>query len=152
MRRFLMVVVLGALAGCSEPAVKGAKLDFARAVRQWESHRPVRYHYEVQVSCFCPYVELGPVRVAVLNDSVMSAVYVLNGEPADAELFGRYLTVDRLFETVWNALETADSVVAEYEPVYGVPVEVSIDRWLDAVDDELGFRVTAFVAHPPEER
>jgi len=53
------------------------------------------------------------------------------------------LTVDRLFEILIRAEETADSVSVDWDERFGYPTRIQID-YSDAIDDEVTYRVIRF--------
>ena len=54
-------------------------------------------------------------------------------------------TIDGVFDTLAKEYRESDQVDATYDPEYGFPTSVSVDRIRNAIDDEWGFGVSDFV-------
>ena len=73
-----------------------------------------------------------PVSVAVIEESC--APVQLEDAP----------TIDDLFERLLDAFRRSDEVRVDYDPDYGFPVSVGVDRDKSAMDDEYGFGAKDF--------
>ncbi len=60
-------------------------------------------------------------------------------KPADAP------TIDGVFTTLAPEYQESDEVDATYDPEYGFPTAVNVDRIRNAIDDEWSFGVSDFV-------
>lgn len=135
----------------SEPAVRGrhfrvdcppgaedvaAELAAQRAI--WEQEGPDSYEFTLHIEVFGPLH--GDYRVTVVNDAPTN---VVREDDSGASLSGELPgTIDALFDMLeWSV--AADSFVATYDTELGYPVVVSIDHYLNAVDDEFGVDVTS---------
>jgi hypothetical protein len=54
-------------------------------------------------------------------------------------------TIDGVFDTLATERRESDEVNATYDPEYGFPIAVSVDRIRNAIDDEWWFGVSDFV-------
>jgi hypothetical protein len=108
--------------------------DLGDARQRWESADVDSYRWTVELSCFC--VELpGAVRITVVDGvAVATSVPVDDGYPK---------TVEDLFDLIEANLK-ADDLQVTYHPDDGYPVSVTIDRFADAVDDELFYGTSDF--------
>ena len=142
LRSLLLGLSLATAAGCSNPlSPTEAALDDARA--KWQGMGIDSYRITVREICFCPIELGGPFVVTVVRGQVTSVVYAGEGPPiAPHERIP--LTVVELFETVDDALREADDVEAEYDPTYGFPASIRIDRIQNAIDDEVYYEATDF--------
>jgi hypothetical protein len=120
--------------------------DRLRAARlRWQRQRPEAYSYVLERLCFCGRETVGPVRIQVRGDSVLSRTYTGSGEPVSLPFRQYFGPMETVFDVVSEALERdADSLAARYDPARGYPVSVVIDYIENAVDDELTVRVSEF--------
>lgn len=119
-------------------------LQVARA--RWERSGIDDYAMTLRLVCFCGYV--GPVRITVVNDVVVSRVDVESGHPLAPQYEGAFPDIPALFDIAARALPTADQVELTFDAVYGYPRGAYVDRWIDMADDEYGWVVTAFSPAP----
>ena len=135
----LTILSVVAFAGCD--ALEPERSDLERARLRWETTGPSDYTYVIRRLCFCAYV--GPVRVTVENDAVVSVVPTGPEEPPFELDEASFPGVDGLFDILEDAVERdAHSITATYDTVTGVPLEFFIDYMEFAVDEELGMEVT----------
>jgi hypothetical protein len=148
MKRILLLSILATLilaaAGCGN-FQQGYALSRNRAL--WESQNISHYRFQLQVGCFCAFMDLMPLSVEVRDGQVVSLLDA-SGRPVPGdrlEMLERYAGIDKLFELVDQAISgKADKVTVTYDPTYGFPTQVSIDYIKLAVDDELGLQVSNF--------
>ena len=142
LRSVLLGLSLAAAAGCGNPlSPTEAALDDAR--EKWRSQGIDSYRITVRESCFCPIELGGPFVVTVVRGQITSVAYT--GEGTDVVPHERIpLTVDELFATVETAAREAAKVEAEYDPTYGFPATIFVDRIQNAVDDEVYYSATEF--------
>ena len=70
-------------------------------------------------------------------------------DAANRELFEKYANIDHIFAELEADLNgAADEVIAQYDPTYGFPTEVTIDFVKEAVDDELYLSLSNFEELP----
>jgi len=138
----LVLVGLSASA-CASDHLGPQRTDLERNRERWEATRPDRYVYAVERLCFC--LMRGPARVTVENDEVVSVLLVDPEEGASPSQAGEGLfpDVDGLFDILEDALERdAHGIEVTYDPATGAPLEFFIDYLENAIDEELGMRVT----------
>ncbi|HMJ11486.1 MAG TPA: DUF6174 domain-containing protein [Polyangiaceae bacterium] len=113
--------------------------NLARAEQLWRSTVPENYVFVYERSCNCLAVDGQQVRVVVRDDEVVSARFAGGVEAPER----RWITVDDLFAELRTALAAKpDAFTAKYDPVWGYPQSVFIDRYAGAADDEIAFSVT----------
>ena len=96
---------------------------------------------------FCPTE--GPLRVTVRNGVVESAQVIGSGAQVTGAQLGWVPTIPDVFAALAYAVDLpAATFSARYDPTWGFPVEASIDHWAQAVDDEIGYRLSAFAPLP----
>lgn len=140
---FAAIVVSLTGCGLTGPGLREGD-EVARNQALWNQVRPADYHYTVGRNCFCPPGFLGPVRVTVLDENVVSRVYVDSGEDVPAEVAEHFPTVDGLFDFIRDAYaQDAFRIEVEYDTQTGVPVSIFVDYIENAIDEEQGFTVTA---------
>ena len=123
---------------------------FNSAQTRWRNANVSHYRYAVHVGCFCAFTERMPLTVEVNNGTVTSMAYK-DGTPVASDqlpTFAQYSTIDALFALTSEALRTADEVKVQYDPSYGFPSTVQIDRIRNAADDELSLSVSNFERLP----
>ena len=129
------------MSACSNPFSASDELEDAR--EKWRDQGIDSYRITVRESCFCPIELGGPFVVTVVRGRITSVVYT--GEGTDVVPHERIpLTVDELFATVQEAEREAAKVEAEYDPTYGFPATIVIDRIRNAVDDEVYYEARDF--------
>ena len=142
LRSVLLGLSFAAAAACSNPLSPTEEaLDDARV--KWQGMGIDSYRITVREICFCPIELGGPFVVTVVRNQVTSVVYAGDG-PSIAPDERIPLTVPELFETVDDALREADDVEVEYDPTYGFPASIRIDRIRNAVDDEVYYEARDF--------
>jgi len=141
LRPLVGLILALSMAACSNPFSASDELEDAR--EKWEDQGIDSYRITVRESCFCPIELGGPFVVTVVRGRIASVVYA--GEGADVVPDERIpLTVDELFDTVETAGREAAKVEAEYDPTYGFPATIFVDRIQNAVDDEVYYSATDF--------
>ena len=146
-RTFLAAVML-LLASCRDGNPVGTQLilSLRAAHARWESRGVDSYELTVRRLCECGFVE--PVRVRVVNGTVVSRTVVRTGEPVPAMYAEHIPDVPGLFAIVQEAALAADELDTRFDPAYGFPTEISIDWDEVAVDDEVVFLAEAFTPIP----
>ena len=67
-----------------------------------------------------------------------------SGKAPEHDGFGRYVTIDELFNTIQEAIDgKASQIIVTYDPEVGYPTEASIDYDARIADEEYGFIVLA---------
>ena len=136
------------LAGCSILGLDGLgeERDALRDARvRWGRADLDAYAFTLQRGCFCPMELIGPVRIVVRGDSVVSRTYSTDGTPVPAQWAPYFGTMEDVFEVIDDALErSADDLHVSYHRTLGYLVEADIDYIENAVDDELSLAVTDF--------
>ena len=140
-RKSIALILALAVSACSNPFSPSDELEDAR--EKWEEQGIDSYTLTVREICFCPIELGGPFHVTVVRGQVTSVVYGGPGEAVtpDARI---PLTVEELFDTVEDAMREADEVEVDYDPTYGFPASIRIDRIRLAVDDELYYEAKDF--------
>jgi hypothetical protein len=111
--------------------------DLAAQRALWDAQGIDDYTWDVAFGCEC--LLNGPTTVAVVDGEPTSARN--NGKPVDlASIEGFPLTIDGVFDEAARTLEGGGTVTAEWAP-QGLPRQLSLDRNLQAVDDELGITI-----------
>lgn len=125
-----------------------AELD--RNLELWEARRPAAFSYRVARQCFCTADYRRPYRVAD-DESGPQFAYAspLDGGPAGVDgAPPEPLRIADLFRIIGDGIEDAESIDVSFDPAFGFPTRVELDR-SPAVDDELrievyDFEVTAY--------
>ncbi len=108
----------------------------------WTSTNTSTYDYVLTYGCFCPESVTGPARVFVVDNQVDHAYYTEDEQPVSDGFDAQ--TIDGLFQILENAYTTADVINVTYDETTGIPLQASIDYYVEADDDELNFSVDDF--------
>ena len=142
--RLLVFPLFLPVAGCSTTPLEPQQNEWAAARARWEAADISSYTFEFRRLCFCGTDVTGRMRIEVEDGSVLMAVYVDTGEPVSSPAVTPP-TIDDLFAEIGDAIDRdAFSLIAEYDPELGYPIDVSIDYLEFAVDEEMAFQVFAF--------
>lgn len=137
---FVLAIILAACTGASE---------YDQSLAKWQAADISHYRFQLFIGCFCPFAEDMPLTIEVLDGEVVS-ITSADGSPVETSdpsfgTYDSYATIDRLFlELKANLSGEAEEVVVTYDPTYGFPVNIAIDRIKAAVDDELSLQVSNF--------
>jgi hypothetical protein len=139
---FLFVLILAA---CSI----GGKSEYTANLEKWQDANITHYRYSIHIGCFCAFTQDMPLTIEVRDGEVLSITKAdrtpVAPDDPQFELFSRYATIDRLFSDLKTNLDgAADEVTVTYDPTYGYPSQVNIDKIKEAVDDELALTVSNF--------
>ena len=139
---FVSSILLFLLAACIRPdgaqPPTAAQTDLQAAQQRWEAQQIVSYSYTLAVSCFCPEDIRQPVVVTVTDGEMASIVKADGGNPAAAEFFAEYNTVEKLFTLIQKAInEGADEVTVTYDSTLGYPTDIKVDTSFQAADEEI---------------
>ena len=125
-----------------------AELDRNRAL--WEASRAGDYSYVLTPICFCPQDLLDPVRISVLGGIVASVAYEESGKAPEHDGYGRYVTIDDLFDTIQEAIDRkAAEVAVTYDPSTGYPTEARLDYDTRMADEEYRFTASGYSSGGP---
>ncbi len=120
-----------------------AELDKHRAL--WEANRSNDYSFELTPICFCPQDLLDPVTISVVNGVVVSVTYVESGKAPEHDGFGRYVTIDDLFDTIQEAIDRkASRITVSYDPAIGYPTDARLDYDARMADEEYMFTASVY--------
>ncbi len=118
------------------------------ALAAWNASGIDDYAYTLDVICFCTIS--GRFQVTVNEGEVIEVTSAETG-PVDLESPDNFMTydVEGLFALIddWGGGQAPDNMLASFDPDIGYPVEIRIDSLTNAIDDELAFFVTDFVAN-----
>lgn len=115
------------------PLADDAPASLADARARWNEAGVDDYRMVTEVQCFCP--SAGPVTVEV-RDGQPTTI----SPTGDTATLGPDLTVAAVFDAIGAAQAEGDVDVA-YDPDLGYPVQADLDPVLNAVDDEVSYRI-----------
>jgi len=149
MKRISFIALVFILTACTI----GRHSEFNRNQQKWTDANIQHYRFQLSVGCFCPYSELMPLSVEVLNGKVVSIATkdgsVVAHDDQNYDSFARYATIESLFTELKADLNgNADQVTVTYDPTYGFPATMNIDFIKNAADDELYLSATGFEKLP----
>jgi hypothetical protein len=115
-----------------------------RNAELWSSTQPAHYAFFLERLCFCGTEVTARVRIDVLNGAVVSRTYA-DGRPVPSQWQDLFPTMEGVFQILREALDReAFEFEAQYDPDRGYPRTAAIDYVENAVDEELGLRLTGF--------
>ena len=143
MRSRLVAMILwsaAALVACTpfNPLSRALTSEEADSQAQiWQRADVSDYTLTVALRCFCE----GITYSVEVHEGIAGEVTPL--QHSDLSFWSQKYkprTVEDLYALIHRLTGTADSVDVAYNE-YGVPINISVDRERNAVDDELGYRV-----------
>ena len=126
-----------------EPTTPLQQLQAAQAL--WQQKQPEHYAITLKRSCFCPPEFNKPIEVRVYRGVIQQVTIVSTGKPLPLDRQHDAMTVEGLFKTIRDAIAgKAESVVVKYDPQYGFPTTISIDRSRMIADEEVYISTSDF--------
>ena len=120
--------------------------ELERNLLLWEARRPAAFSYRVVRHCSCTADYRRPYRVDD-GDAGPRFAYAspLDGGPAGVDgAPPEPLRIADLFKIIEEAIDDAESIDVSFDPAFGFPTRVDVERSA-AADDELGVEVYDFV-------
>ena len=142
MKKIILVVLALIVAACSTSS------EYDQKLKQWTDAGVSHYRYDLVIGCFCPFSQDMPLTIEVKDGQVVSITNVegvlLDASNPSYQYYLEYATIDLLFAELKSEMAEAEELTVVYDPQYGFPSEVWIDRIKLAVDDEMSLQVTNF--------
>ena len=142
MKKIILVVLALIVAACSTSS------EYDQKLKQWTDAGVSHYRYDLVIGCFCPFSQDMPLTIEVKDGKVVSITNVegvlLDASNPSYQYYLEYATIDLLFAELKSEMTEAEELTVVYDPQYGFPSEVWIDRFKLAVDDEMSLQVTNF--------
>ncbi|MFZ1389147.1 MAG: DUF6174 domain-containing protein [Thiolinea sp.] len=106
--------------------------------------------YTAQNSCFCPPDYNRPMNIAEKDGKIIDATYADTGEAVPSYIRDGLLTMDERFDQLEEAyLSGSDRIDVTYDPTFGYPSSVYVDRSFMIADEELSYNIQdLWVAQP----
>lgn len=155
LKRFTLIVSILILTACSvpfaptatpQPTVNAELATLTQNRQKWDALKATHYRFKLNIGCYCAFRSQMPLSIEVKDGKVVSMLDQ-NGQPASesSDIFDKYNTVEKLFETLQAALTgEADKTTIDYNAQDGYPENVYIDYIALAADDERSFTVSDF--------
>ncbi len=142
MKKIILVVLALIVAACSTSS------EYDQKLKQWTDAGVSHYRYDLVIGCFCPFSQDMPLTIEVKDGQIVSITNVegvlLDASNPSYQYYLEYATIDLLFAELKSEMAEAEELTVAYDPQYGFPSEVWIDRIKLAVDDEMSLQVTNF--------
>lgn len=116
------------------------RAEFEANKQKWLDNRPQNYNYTLERSGFISPDARAPVNLTVNGNEVVDAKFVTPGQTTDGNPVPDFnqLTVDDLFNTVENAINSAAAEVrVTYDETLGHPTSIFIDQDRRIADEEI---------------
>jgi hypothetical protein len=126
------------LLGCT----KGSGLDEVDDYfKKWNKLGITNYEYTLRVNCYCTQETVGPHKIVVKNNSIVS----VNGNPYDPNAHFSVKTIEQLFMYIQKKLaEKPVQKTLSFDAQYFFPNNVYFDMSEMIADEEIGYIVTDF--------
>lgn len=142
----LGAVALLTLAACADTGTSPSEQIYDSSLALWNTEGPDSYDMVLERECVCTVPEV-QVTIQVRNRQVTARFYtdtdpVIPVEPGNVAF---YPDVPGLFALVRDAMD--DDVFylsATYDPTYGFPNMIQLDRTVGSTDDNVIYRVLTF--------
>ena len=129
-----------------EPKLTNLQSELDQNRKKWMSQMVSNYQFNFRWICFCALEFMEPVNITVRENRIDSAAFVAGDVPVAIEGLKRYRTIEGLFDLLQEGIDkNAHSILVDYHPKLGYPVEVSIDYEEAVADEELGFEIDSLV-------
>lgn len=142
-RAISCLILAPLLSSCS--GYRQERDELARNRSKWATQKINRYRYTFAISCFCGPEATEPVQVEVLNSVPIQVTRVrpVQYAPLRTQDFGRYYTVEELFQLAQTTLDSGpDKISIRYDPTLGYPTSISVDQREEVSDDEMYYSAT----------
>lgn len=148
--RMMGAAALLTLLGCADTGTSPSEQIYESSLALWNREGPASYDMVLERECICNPAEI-QVTIEVRNRQVTARYYTGTDpvEPVPGGSVGLYPDVPGLFAFVRQAMD--DDVFylsATYDPTYGYPNVVQLDRTVGRDDDNVIYRVLTFTAVP----
>jgi Family of unknown function (DUF6174) len=114
--------------------------SLAQYEARWKAERPRNYSFTLERTCFCA-PRLLSARFQVTGG--VSKMVSSNAAVA-REQFQAYVSVDKIFKAAREILQNGGRVAVTYDAKRVEPVQIILDRNIQATDDELYLTVSKF--------
>lgn len=122
--------------------------DIGEALERWQDRDFDSYTIEQSVLCFCPPPH--SFTIEVVADSIVNIDFDdddlegwgLSEEELEELAIEKAFTINEVFALITKNLDSAHELNATYDPRYGYPSEVYLDRIKNAVDEEITIRMS----------
>ena len=149
----LPALALAFVAACAQPSSQllTTQSDLDAHRQQWDALDLDGYRFTFERSCFCP-PELRPrVTITVENGLVESVHDAQSGKLLTNPPYS--YTINDLFAIIQEAVDEGAAMVSvTYDPRFGHPVDVYIDTYANAADEEFSMAVRDLAELPIKSR
>ena len=114
--------------------------SLAQLETRWNTQKPRRYSFTLERTCFC-----APRMLSARFQVTGGISKMVSSNAAVArEQFQAYVSVDKLFKAAREILQNGGRVAVTYDAKRIQPVQIILDRNIQATDDELYLTVSKF--------
>lgn len=125
--------------------------SYVQNLQKWQSKRIGHYQVQIQRSCYCVPDATKPIVVEVLGGNVLQMRYADGStlSSTNAAYFANISSIEQLFTLIANGIRAGYTrVEVTYDPVYGFPQQITIDRDRMIADDEAYYTLGQFRVLP----
>jgi hypothetical protein len=152
MRRFFLALLMTVwFASCSDHGTSPDYSWIAEPRDRWKAYQLHDYTIGQTLMCFCP--DGGTeFEISVRRDTIYSVVGLDNGIRVPSDQWGRYRTVNGLFELISSINPGGVAVMqVTYDPALGLPTSIYVDMNATAADDEYRYITRLISPHMKRE-
>lgn len=118
---------------------------------RWKAYQLHDYTIGQTLMCFC-HDGGTEFEITVRRDTVFSVVGLDNGNKIPSDQWGRYRTVNGLFELIGSINPGAVAVMqVAYDPALGLPTSIYVDMNANVADDEYSYITRLISPHMKRE-
>jgi peptide-methionine (R)-S-oxide reductase len=142
-----LAMVSALLTGCDLMTGDDPEDDLEKRRQAWQALGISDYTYDFVRTCFCGGPAARTLRIVVRANQIVSVTDVQTGSPPQFMPAGWAGTIDELFGELRREIDRdADKMELSFDPTFHFPARATIDRIRNAVDDEMAFTLSNFVA------
>ncbi|WP_251357792.1 DUF6174 domain-containing protein [Kangiella sp. TOML190] len=104
--------------------------------QKWQAHALQNYSVNFQRSCFCPREFVQPLKLTIADGKV-TTVMDSKSEAVGEQVAQSTKTVSQVFAMIEKALDKAEQIEVKYDPQFGYPSQLFIDRSKRMADEEV---------------
>jgi hypothetical protein len=144
----LLAMALLGLSACDNDSDDRTNPELTTARQLWDDAALQDYQYTLSRSCFCEVSPdgAGDFVIAIKSGAVESAFHRDSGVYLTDEQIHDLPSIDDLFALVDSAYRHhADRIEVTYDPTFGFPLSIYIDRRSAVGDDEIRYQISEFM-------
>lgn len=128
---YVLALLISAAPSCSD--LGNSPESIATPKDRWQAYHLHDYSIVQARSCFCPQSGIQKL-IVVKSDTIASVADMATGSPVPPTLWTSCLTVSDLFQQIGSFDASTYSYQVVYDPLFGIPVKLSVHLITQATD------------------